>query len=71
MATTNQQHATPQPTAPTVWAADIQLAARYTVSRQTIWRWVQAGHLPPPVKLTPGCTRWRMSDIEKMEQGAK
>ena len=71
MAATNQQQAAPQPTAPSIWATDIQLATRYSVSRQTIWRWVQSGHLPHPVKLTPGCTRWRLADVEQMEQGAK
>jgi prophage regulatory protein len=52
-----------------VYAQDTHLAARYSVSRATIWRWVQDGRIPKPVKLSPGCTRWRLADLEKFEQG--
>ena len=34
------------------------------VSRTTLWRWTKAGHLPPPIKLGPGVTGWRASDID-------
>ena len=45
--------------------ADVQaLAARYDVNPSTIWRWVQAGRFPRPVQLSPGCTRWRIDEIE-------
>ena len=44
-----------------------QLAARYGTHRATIWRWAQNGNFPIPVKLGPGCTRWRSSDVEKWE----
>ena len=47
--------------------SDTQLAARYGTHRGTIWRWVQAGRFPEPVKLTPGCTRWKSSDVEAWE----
>ena len=48
-------------------ASDKQLAARYEVSRATIWRWTQEGHLPKPIKFSAGCTRWKLSDIEAWE----
>lgn len=54
---------------PTVYAKDTQIAARYSVSRPTIWRWVTEGKLPHPIRLSPGCTRWRLSDLEAFEQG--
>lgn len=55
---------------PVEYVSDSQLASRYSVSRATIWRWVKEGVLPKPVKLTPGCTRWRMADLVNFEQGA-
>lgn len=49
------------------YLSDSQLAQRYNVSRATIWRWSSEGRIPKPVKLTPGCTRWRLADISKWE----
>ena len=46
---------------------DTQLAARFAVSRITIWRWARKGTFPQPIKLTPGCTRWRLADVEHWE----
>ncbi|WP_202962190.1 helix-turn-helix domain-containing protein [Salinisphaera shabanensis] len=43
---------------------DRDLADRFLVSRNTIWRWAREGRLPQPVRLGPGCTRWRLSDVE-------
>ena len=34
------------------------------VSRTTLWRFVKAGTLRPPIKLSAQCNRWRPSDIE-------
>jgi len=48
-------------------ASDKQLAARYEVSRATIWRWTHEKRLPQPIKLSAGCTRWKLSDIEAWE----
>lgn len=48
-------------------ASDSQLAARFGVSRATIWRWVSLGKFPSPIKLSPGCTRWRLADVEAWE----
>lgn len=44
-----------------------QLAERYNVNPATVWRWVNRGYLPKPVKLSPGCTRWRRDDIERRD----
>ena len=47
---------------------DIELADRFKVSRQTIWRWAEAGCLPKPIKLGMRTSRWRASDIQKFER---
>ena len=51
----------------TTFLSDKQIAQRYEVSRSTPWRWVEQGRFPKPIKLSPGCTRWRLSDIEAFE----
>lgn len=50
--------------------SDSQLAAAFNVHRATIWRWTAAGILPRPIKLSTGCTRWKLSDIEQLQEGA-
>jgi len=47
------------------------VAARYSVARNTIWRWRESGELPEPVKLSTGCTRWAVADLEAWEQSRK
>ena len=37
---------------------DVQIAEMFDVARTTVWRWVQAGHLAAPIKISEGCTRW-------------
>ncbi|MQX53926.1 AlpA family phage regulatory protein [Alcanivorax sp. PA15-N-34] len=49
------------------YLSDKQTADRYEVSRATWWRWVREGHAPKPVKLSPGCTRWKLVDLESWE----
>jgi predicted DNA-binding transcriptional regulator AlpA len=56
------------PRAPALFLSDFDLGGRYGVSRATIWRWAQSGRLPKPVALSPGCTRWRLADIEAAER---
>lgn len=40
-----------------------QVAERYGVSTDTVWRWSRNGDMPKPVKLSPGSTRWRLGDL--------
>jgi len=69
--TTTTQHDFKHPKPlPRVWASDVQLAEIYSVSRATIWRWTAAGRLPLPVKLSPGCTRWKLADFDQLQGGA-
>ncbi|MDQ2065080.1 AlpA family phage regulatory protein [Xinfangfangia sp. CPCC 101601] len=50
------------------YLSDAQLAARYGVHRTTPWRWVKTDPaFPQPVKLSPQCSRWKLSDIEAWE----
>lgn len=51
-----------------MFLSDEQLAARYAVSRGTVWRWYRSDpSFPRPVKLSPGCTRWKLAEIEAWE----
>jgi len=50
------------------WLSDVDLAARYGQSRVTPWRHTRAGVLPPPVKLSPGCTRWPAHEVEAIDR---
>lgn len=52
------------------YSSDVQLAELFNVSRATIWRWAASGILPQPVKLSPGCTRWRLDQIKQLEGAA-
>lgn len=49
------------------YGADTNLAAHFGVSRATIWRWVNEGGFPAPVKLSPQVTRWKWADVEAWE----
>lgn len=50
------------------YLSDAQLAARYGVHRATPWRWAKTDPaFPKPVKLSPQCSRWRLSEIEAWE----
>ena len=44
-----------------------QVAQRFGVSKDTIWRWKRDGQFPAAVKLGGGCTRWKLSDLENWE----
>ncbi|MEV8468637.1 AlpA family phage regulatory protein [Fluviibacterium sp. DFM31] len=52
--------------------SDTQLAQRYGVHRSTPWRWLKTDpNFPSPFTLSPGCTRWRLADLEKWEAARK
>jgi predicted DNA-binding transcriptional regulator AlpA len=50
---------------------DKAVGGRFEVSRQTVWRWVQQGIFPAPVVISPGTTRWRLSDLLSFEASRK
>ena len=41
-----------------------ELATRLAVHRTTLWRWVQDGHLPRPVRLGPNTVAWDCTQID-------
>jgi prophage regulatory protein len=41
-----------------------ELAERIGLSLATIWRLRRRGDLPDPIRLSPGCVGWRISDID-------
>lgn len=45
---------------------DVQ--ARYSLSRSTLYDWINKGKFPKPVKLGPRIVRWKRSDLENWEQ---
>ena len=52
---------------PGIYLTDRDLAARYGVSRVTIWRWSAAQILPEPIKIGPSTTRWKLDEIEQRD----
>lgn len=50
------------------WLNDHDLAARRRQSRTHVWRLSQQGLLPPPIKLSRGCTRWLTSEVEAVDR---
>lgn len=38
-------------------------------SGPTLWRRVKDGSFPQPVRLSPGVTAWRLSDIQAWQRG--
>ncbi len=54
--------------APAKYLSVQQVAARYACSVDTIWRWKRDGVFPLGVRFSPGCTRWRIADLEEWEQ---
>ncbi|MEB8387596.1 helix-turn-helix domain-containing protein [Rhodobacteraceae bacterium KMM 6894] len=49
----------------TLYLSAEQVALRFGVSIDTIWRWKREGDFPAAVKLGGTTTRWRLSDIEE------
>lgn len=51
-----------------MYLSDRQLSERFGVSRTTPWRWAKTDPtFPKPITLSPGCTRWRLTEIEAWE----
>ena len=54
-----------------IFYSDKQLAERYGVTRQSIWRWVREGVMPRPLRIGKAATRWEQSTIQKWEQSKR
>ncbi|WP_418594410.1 helix-turn-helix transcriptional regulator [Ponticoccus sp. (in: a-proteobacteria)] len=46
-----------------------QVAERFGVSEDSIWRWKRNGTFPVPRRLGPKMTRWRLADVLEFEAG--
>ena len=48
-------------------------AAFLSIGISTLFRWVQEGKLPKPIRLSTRCSVWKISDLEKFleQQSAK
>lgn len=54
-----------------VYLTAIQVSQRLSVGKATVWRWTKYNAVfPKPVRLTPGATRWRLSDLIAFETRA-
>jgi prophage regulatory protein len=54
------------------YLSDTDLAQRFNLTRQTIWRWHRTNpSFPRAIALSAGCTRWKLSSIEAWELKAK
>jgi prophage regulatory protein len=53
---------------PSVYITDRDIAARYRTHRTWAWRKLKTDpSFPKPIKLTQGCTRWKLDAIEAWE----
>lgn len=47
------------------YVSDKEAAIRFAVTRNTIRKWVRVNpEFPRPIKLSEGCTRWRVADLD-------
>lgn len=44
--------------------------ARYGITNATLYRWIEAGHFPKPVKLVPGgrISGWPQEEVEERDR---
>lgn len=54
---------TPAPKEESLFLTVVQVAGRYGVSPDSIWRWKRDGEFPLPVRIGTGTTRWRLTDL--------
>ena len=51
------------------WLSDKQVAARYSVSRITVWRWArEIDQFPKPRKISANVTRWHVSELDAFDK---
>lgn len=58
-----QQNIEPKPLPLTGYIRQPDVLAVYPVSASTLWRHVNAGKFPKPVKLSERVTAWRAEDV--------
>jgi prophage regulatory protein len=63
MATTKTIDESPYMLPATGFVRQRQLETILPFSRTTLWRRIKDGSFPSPVKLSPGCTAWRVEEV--------
>ncbi|MFG6575953.1 helix-turn-helix transcriptional regulator [Sulfitobacter sp. 1A15333] len=49
-----------------MFISDKELAARLSISRSTVWRWIRENHtFPRPYALSSGCKRWKLTEVDE------
>lgn len=43
---------------------DRETATFFGISKATVWRYCKDQTFPQPIKIGPGATRWRLSDLK-------
>jgi prophage regulatory protein len=51
-----------------IYFTDREVAARYGVSRPTVWRWLRVGHLPSPETIGPNTKRWKLATLDGWDE---
>ena len=59
----NVEERSPQAT-PRTYLSARQLAARYGVTKMTVWTWARKGTLPKPYHFSENVTRWALDEVE-------
>lgn len=54
----------PQMMRPAAFLSCASLARELEMSESTVYELVRRGVLPKPIKLSPGCVRWRWAEVE-------
>lgn len=42
---------------------EVHVCQLRSIGRSKLWNDVRAGLFPPPIKISPGCTRWVAADV--------
>ena len=45
-------------------AVEVFFGGTKPLHRATVYRHIRAGRIPPPIKLSPGCSRWSLAECE-------
>ena len=61
----NKQSVTPGAEEDALFLSVDQVAKRYDVSTDSIWRWVRNNKFPAPARVGAGTTRWRRDDLNQ------
>ena len=48
-----------------VFLREKQVLSMFPISAATLWRWVNRGHFPKPIKLSGNVTAWKTCDVQK------